>query len=284
MASNLGVLVWNVRGLNSPARRNVVRLFIQSANTAIVCLQESKLETVDQNTVTQTLGAGFDGFDYLPADGTRGGVIIGWRSDMVTLSSFQKGEFTISANVRAMADDAQWYITSVYGPQLEADKVRFISELTTIGANVQLPWMLNGDFNLICDPADKNNHRINRRLMSRFQHALNSMALSEMPLAGRHFTWSSEQSRPTLVKLDRVFFSNSWDDLYPASQLQALSSSISDHCPMMLDCHAPFFCARQFRLETFWTRLEGFQDVVLAAWSSPVHSEDPYVVPVPTAR
>ena len=55
---------------------------------------------------------------------------------MVTLSSFQKGEFTISANVRAMADDAQWYITSVYGPQLEADKVRFISELTTIGANV----------------------------------------------------------------------------------------------------------------------------------------------------
>ena len=43
------VLVWNVRGLNSPARRSAVYQVVDMIRPGIVCLQEKKVEhlTVD---------------------------------------------------------------------------------------------------------------------------------------------------------------------------------------------------------------------------------------------
>jgi len=37
------VLVWNVRGLNSRARRNLLRELVIAKRAAVVCLQETKL-------------------------------------------------------------------------------------------------------------------------------------------------------------------------------------------------------------------------------------------------
>ena len=39
----------------------------------LVCLQETKMDVMDQFTVMQCLGPSFDGFSYLPAEETRGG-------------------------------------------------------------------------------------------------------------------------------------------------------------------------------------------------------------------
>jgi hypothetical protein len=43
MAELLTIFNWNVCGLNSPARRDVVRDMVQSAQPKLVCLQETKL-------------------------------------------------------------------------------------------------------------------------------------------------------------------------------------------------------------------------------------------------
>ncbi|BAS78295.1 Os02g0307075 [Oryza sativa Japonica Group] len=83
-------------------------------------------------------------------------------------------------------------------------------------------------------PEDKNNTRINRRLMNAFRSKVNDLELKEMYLFGRRYTWSSEQAIPTLVKLDKLFISTQWEDLFPEAHLQALSSSGSDHCPLLL--------------------------------------------------
>jgi len=37
------ILFWNARGLNSRARRSVVRNIVQQQQASIVCLQESKI-------------------------------------------------------------------------------------------------------------------------------------------------------------------------------------------------------------------------------------------------
>jgi hypothetical protein len=66
-------LDWNVRGLNNLARCHVVcDLVIDNACT-IVCLQETKLQVVDNILIGSTLGQQFvDNYAVLPADGTRG--------------------------------------------------------------------------------------------------------------------------------------------------------------------------------------------------------------------
>lgn len=45
-AQPLKVLVWNVRGVNSPARRSAIHQVMLAAILAVVCLQETKLEVV----------------------------------------------------------------------------------------------------------------------------------------------------------------------------------------------------------------------------------------------
>lgn len=70
------ILVWNVRGLNNPARRGVVRNVAMLHNPAIICLQESKLAVVDHMIIRQVCGPKCTEFLFEPALGTRGGIIV----------------------------------------------------------------------------------------------------------------------------------------------------------------------------------------------------------------
>jgi exonuclease III len=63
----LEVLCWNVRGLNDPAKRDAVCEFIASLTVSVVCLQETRLDVIDNFLVIQCLGPSFDGYVYLPA-------------------------------------------------------------------------------------------------------------------------------------------------------------------------------------------------------------------------
>jgi exonuclease III len=275
MDSDLCVASWNLRGLNNLARRSLISLFLSSFNLSLVCAQESKLQFVDSSVVRQTFGHVFDAFDFLPADGTRGGVILAWRTNSLQVLTKHKGEFSITVEVTSLKDAKTWALTSVYGPQLIEDKVRFLQELVQIGASMSLPWIVNGDFNLVCDPAEKSNGRVNRRMMNKFRHTINSLALQDMPLQGRSFTWSNEQEEVIMARLDRFLFNPGWDDLYPISDLTALSTNISDHCPLLMTCSSVRPRSHRFRFENSWPKLPGFFEVVQSSWSSVAHDGDP---------
>ena len=108
-----------------------------------------------------------------------------------------------------------------------------------------------GDFNLIYQAKDKNNTRLNRRMMSRFRQFIDGAELQELYLKGRLYTWSNERDRPTLERLDRVFTSEDWVLAFPNHELSALATECSDHAPLLFktDCSIPH-CAR-FRFENF---------------------------------
>jgi endonuclease/exonuclease/phosphatase family metal-dependent hydrolase len=110
----------------------------------------------------------------------------------------------------------------------------FIQELHALKNVVKPAWLLLGDFNLIYLDQDKSNGRLNRRSMSRFQRALNHMEVQEIHLSGRRFTWSNEQRSPTMTRIDRAFCTIPWENLHSNLVLRPLSSSASDHCPLLL--------------------------------------------------
>ena len=66
-ASPFKTLVWNVRGLNSPARRSAIYQVVSSVAPSIVCLQETKMELVTTEVVAHCLGNKLESFYYLPA-------------------------------------------------------------------------------------------------------------------------------------------------------------------------------------------------------------------------
>jgi hypothetical protein len=156
----------------------------------------------------------------------------------------------------------------VYGPQGDDEKILFLQELRDVRTACAGPWLVAGDFNLIYKTSDKNNSNYNRAMMGRFRGLVNDLALKEIPLLGRKYTWSNQQDNPVLVKLDRVFCSVDWELTFPRVILHGAASLDSDHCPLLLGLSDSNPGKRRFHFKSFWTKLEGFQEEVHSTWVS----------------
>jgi hypothetical protein len=133
-----------------------------------------------------------------------------------------------------------------------------------------------GDFNLIYKEEDKNNSNLNRAMMGRFRRWINDMEVTEIPLHGRKYTWTSSftNASRTLVRLDRMFCSLDWEK-FPGCLLQSHASSDSDHCPLILGLQDIIGAKQRFHFEAFWPSLDGFLDAVRDAWESVQPSQCP---------
>lgn len=263
------ILIWNVRGLNSAARQDSVRVLVTLAAVDIVCLQETKMEVVTRRLILSMLGVDFDNnFVFLPSVGARGGILIAWRSKLGNIRASRINTFTVSAQF-CPENGEPWWLTCVYGPQSTEDKIAFLQELRSVRANCDGPWMVAGDFNMIYRDEDKNNTNLNRAMMGRFRALINDVAIKEIPLYGRKFTWTSSASStsPTLVKLDRVFCTVDWEENFPGL-LQSTATDDSDHCPLILGLKDTHQGKRRFHFESFWPKFEGFHEAVQQAWQS----------------
>lgn len=203
--NDLIILNWNVRGLNDAAHRELVRETVICSKPNIVCLQETKLSSIDAGLAHETLGQHLDSYLELGAQGTRGGILLAWNKEMISVTNAVNRSFTISAMVRVSSMNASFLLTTCYGPADDSRKDEFLAEMQDIKPNTAIPWMIIGDFNLIYQATDKNNLNLNRRLMGKFRRTLDECELMEMTLQNRRYTWSNERENPTLVRLDRFF-------------------------------------------------------------------------------
>jgi predicted neuraminidase len=75
-----------------------------------------------------------------------------------------------------------------------------LQELGEIGQNSNAKWLVMDDFNLIYRACDKNNGRINRRLLNNFRDALNVLQLKEIDdsLGRMHFKLYTDEDRSCL--------------------------------------------------------------------------------------
>lgn len=147
---NENILVWNVRGLNSRTRRDAVRDVVRDERVSLLCLEETKMDVIPSRTILEMLGLDFD-YSFLPAVGRFGGVLLAWRTCVWSVSDVHLVDFSLTALVRHSSDDAPWWLSVVYGPQEESEKLRFLDELRMLRSSRSGPWAVAGDFNLILD-------------------------------------------------------------------------------------------------------------------------------------
>ncbi|CAM0954217.1 unnamed protein product [Alopecurus aequalis] len=269
------LLNWNVRGLNNPAKRRAVQIFLSELKCNFICFQETKLAQVDRAIVLETLGARFsDNFIFKPATGTRGGLLIACTQDFsIQHEPLADGDFSISGLVTDRSDGSSWTMTGVYGPQEDPDKILFLQELRLVKQFARPEWLLIGDFNLITKVEEKSSGAVNLQMMGRFNALIGDLELIDYPLIGRCFTWSNEREDATMTRIDRILVTEEWEARYPGYQLTPASSSSSDHCPLLLQpMEIKHF--KGFRFENSWLARDGFLEVVTRAWSKPVAGSD----------
>ena len=274
----INVMCWNVRGLNCPDRRATVSATIAASSCHIVCLQETKLHNVDIFTASFLGGNGLRNFAQRPADDTRGGILFLWDDHLVEMSNITATTFCLSAMVRIRDSEVQYKLTTVYGPADSSRKDAFFAELISQKPPNGMPWLAAGDFNQIYRARDKNKRHVNRSRINRFRATLQSCELKEIHLQNRRFTWSNERKNPTMCKLDLFFCNVEWDTTFSTHLLHALSSSLTDHCPLLLADDKGPRRPRTFKFENFWIAMPGFMEVVKKAWIEPLEHVEPYQV------
>lgn len=264
--TKIKLLSWNCRGLGNLEKCLVVRNIIRESRCDFVCLQETKLSSFEFNHAVTLLPSYFQrDCVCLNAVGSSGGCLIAWKNGYSKLSSWAT-RHTISVSLVQQTTGQVFILTSAYGPTDDNMKRAFMEELRFIHKMVTVPWLLVGDFNLVRF-IDWTGDMRSFGLMTQFNDLINDLALLEVPLKNRSFTWSSKRPSPSFSKLDRVFASGEWSDHFPHLTLSALEVIVSDHAPLLLNCKQLQQVRKPLRMEKFWFNFPQVKDRVKEIWT-----------------
>lgn len=97
--------------------------------------------------------------------------------------------------------------------------------------------MTLGDFNEIIGASEKEGGSDRpRQQMINFNETINSYGLRDLGYTGPKFTWNYEMADGVRIhkRLDRVLATLEWINLFPLAKLYHISSSVSNHVPLVL--------------------------------------------------
>jgi len=136
---------------------------------------------IPRGCILSLLRSEFSYWVELPSIGASGGILVAWRQGLGPASATRVDNFSISIQF-SPGSLQPWWLTCVYGPQGDSNKLLFMQELRDVRSVCQGPWTVLGDFNLTTSAADRNNENYNRAMMGRFRRCINDLELSEVPL------------------------------------------------------------------------------------------------------
>ena len=256
-------LLYNMRGFGRPGGRTQLSDYIRQNEVDILGLQE----TIKQDfSVPELRGLEFRGpfcWNWVPAVGHSGGMLLGFRESAFEVMVWRKGVFFLCAEVVQRNTNTRWRFVLVYGPADHSRSGEFLGELIQEINGSALPTVVGGDFNLIRRAEDKSSGNINWPRVRRFNEAIADMALRELDRAGARFTWSNNQLDPICSVLDRVFVSPAWEACFPLCSLSAITRIGSDHNPLLLDSGEQGLPrTTRFFFQTWWFKVSGFESLV----------------------
>jgi exonuclease III len=180
--------IWNIRGLNNPVRILQLADFMAKHKPEFICLSETKKEDFSLPFLDSLTKYGCFSWNFLPAVGTAGGVLVGINEENFEVISWSIRTFSVAVVVKYKKDKLIWNLVYVYGSTYEEHKQEFLDELDLICTSNNIPIMIGGDFNLIRDASEKNNDNINQSWVDKFNNWVNQFGLMEIKPANRLFT------------------------------------------------------------------------------------------------
>ena len=71
---------------------------------------------------------------------------MGVKDDILEVENWDKGDFYVGATLRNKVNNFRWNLYVIYGPAQHASSLRFPSELSLLGENSVLPYIIGGRF------------------------------------------------------------------------------------------------------------------------------------------
>ncbi|XP_057425694.1 uncharacterized protein LOC130719065 [Lotus japonicus] len=261
---------YNVRGLGSRLKRRVIRELVLQQQVELICIQETKLETVDASLCSQIWGDTEFEWKMVPSINRGGGILCIWKQGIFNLQEFVIGNGFLGL-VGVWGDmTVSSVIVNVYSSCHIEEKRRMWEELLDWKRRSSSTiWCVGGDFNSVREEDERRGVAMGvssqRREMFEFNNFIESMEMLDLPLAGRKFTWCRPNGRAQ-SRIDRFLVSPDWIALWPNCSVLGLNRDISDHCPLLLRSKITDWGPKPFRVMNCWFQDTRFVSFVKQAW------------------
>jgi exonuclease III len=179
---NWNILCWNIRGLNATDKHDAVRNKIEESGCSIICLQETKLQSVDMHIVKKFTPRRYDKFDFVPSLGASGGILVIWNSAHFLGMSLDKQPFGLTISFTSQFNSAMWKLTTIYGPCHDPERSAFVHWMRSHVIDDDENWLFLGDFNFYRSLEDRNKPGGNLSDTLIFNELLGHLGLLELPL------------------------------------------------------------------------------------------------------
>ncbi|KAL4363826.1 hypothetical protein GQ457_04G030920 [Hibiscus cannabinus] len=191
------ILNWNVCGLGKLRAVRRLKNKLRDVCPQLLFLIETKLSKVRMESAIRKCGfqCGFD----VAAVGSRGGLSLGWSSDVnVSIRSFS--QFHIDADITEVSSSSTWRFTGFYGNPVESLRHHSWDLLRQLGIDQSLPWVVMGDFNEILLASEKKGGLVHsERNMEAFRSALSDCDLSDLDAAIEHLPHAFSDHAPVML-------------------------------------------------------------------------------------
>lgn len=127
----------------------------------------------------------------------------------------------------------------VYAFNLASQRTQLWKEMIIISQEVNIPWIVMGDFNNDRLHVEKAGGRqLYIDVLSLFNTTIDENELIELPMVGDNlFTWHNEQKAEKRIacKLDRALVKVLWLNILPHVHVLVGAPGMSDHAPLKID-------------------------------------------------
>lgn len=108
-------------------------------------LQESKKQRVDRTFFCSFWGGRNKDWVFSLAEGSVGGMVIGWKSNLFEVWAVEASIFSLSSILSKRDLNLSWWLSDIYVPSRKRGKEYFWIELYDLGNLVDVVWCVGGD-------------------------------------------------------------------------------------------------------------------------------------------
>jgi exonuclease III len=163
------ILTYNVRGLGGGEKKAEVRRLVYEKKPLVLCIQETKLESMNEHLVKSLWGEGVHNYSYQPSIGASGGLVTVWDASRIDVTSSVSFSHVLVIKGKVLLTGEDFVIFNVYAPcNLEAKKTLWGNLLLHVQNNNDVGVCVCGDFNSVRSVDERKGRAIAFRLICLF--------------------------------------------------------------------------------------------------------------------
>ncbi|XP_061371391.1 uncharacterized protein LOC133313955 [Gastrolobium bilobum] len=248
-----------------PLKHQGVQHFLRKRGVDVLAILETKLSHRLADQIVEKKFVGWK-CDHNFSSHAAGRILILWKPQKVTLTVLHMSAQLMHCSILDSSSGNIFQISFVYGMHSITARRALWTSLLNIGATMNRPWLILGDFNTILCPSDKHHgNSVTAYETSDFRDCCEELGVTNLNNHGSHFTWTNGR---VWSKLDRVLCNHLWSYAFQESSYESPGfESISDHSPLIVSLGSSLGRGNvAFKFHNSVSELPSFLPTVYEAW------------------